>query len=257
MKTYRLTLAYDGTAYRGWQQQPHGPTVAGVLERGYKQAFGQEIDILGASRTDAGVHALGQVARFYSPLSVDAGRWLRAWNGALPPDIKIRSIERVADNYHPHRDVLHKIYYYHIFTRRPLPFLARYGYYCHRPIDQDKLRRAVACFEGQRNFWTFKVEGGAAPSDICCIKQARIEEFKRFNMVRISLCGDRFLYHMVRRMVGAVLTVATNSCRSVDEISAALAEQTPRNRFPTLPAHGLVLRRIVYRKESGEGLWKS
>lgn len=257
MKTYRLTLAYDGTAYRGWQQQPHGPTIAGVLESGYKQAFGQTIDILGASRTDAGVHALGQVARFYSPLSVDTGRWLLAWNGALPQDIKIRSIERVADNYHPHRDVLHKIYYYHIFTRRPLPFLARYGYYYHRPIDQDKLRRAVACFEGQHNFWTFKVEGGAAQGDICCIQQARIEEFKRFGMIQISFGGDRFLYHMIRRMVGAALIVASNTGRATEEIIDALGAQTARNRFPTLPAQGLVLRRIVYRKGLGEGPWKS
>lgn len=254
MKTYRLTLAYDGTAYRGWQQQPTGPTVAGTLEMGYKQAFGQEISVLGASRTDAGVHALGQVARFYSPLSVDPGRWLRAWNGALPHDIKVRSIEQVADNYHPHRHVLHKIYYYHVFTRRPLPFLARYGYYYHHKLNIEKLRQALTSFEGQHNFWTFKVEGGAAPSDICTIKKITIEELKRFDMLRISVCGDRFLYHMVRRMVGAALTVTAMPGRSTDEIREALDGQLPRNRFPTLPAQGLVLKKIVYK---GECSWNS
>lgn len=253
MKTYRLTLAYDGTAYRGWQQQPDGPTVAGTIEKGYKKAFGQEITLLGASRTDAGVHALGQVARFYSPLNVDIGRWVCAWNGALPHDIKIRSIERVADNYHPHRGVLHKTYYYHIFTRRPSPFMARYGYYCHHKIDLEKMRKASAYFVGTHNFWTFKVEGGAAPSDICTIRQIEIEEFKRFDMLRISICGNRFLYHMVRRMTGSLLTISAFPGHAIEEIPRALEGQMPRNFFPTLPAHGLILRKIVYRDEKSEG----
>jgi tRNA pseudouridine38-40 synthase len=249
MNAYRLTVAYDGTAYWGWQQQPNGPTVAGALERGYKRAFGHEITLLGASRTDAGVHALGQVARFYSPLEIEYDRLVNAWNGVLPGDIKIRSVERVADDFHPHKGVAHKTYYYHIFTQRPLPFLARYGYLFPYPLDQNKLQSALALFEGQHNFWTFKVEGGAAPSDLCTINQVGCEEFKRLNMLRISVTGNRFLYHMVRRMAGAAIIIAASPRRSVNEIPDALNMQTSRNRFPTAPAQGLVLRKIVYKKE--------
>lgn len=255
MNAYRLTVAYDGTAYWGWQQQPIGPTVAGALEKGYKQAFGHEITLLGASRTDSGVHALGQVARFYSPIVIEPKRWVNAWNGALPHDIKVRTIERVASDFHPHKGVAHKVYNYHIFTRRPFPPMARYGYFYPYPLDRDKLVGALALFEGRYNFWTFKVEGGAAPSDICTIKQISCEEFKRFDMLRISVAGNRFLYHMVRRMVGAAIIVAASPRRSVNEIGDALNLQTPRDRFPTAPAQGLVLRRVVYKKEGGVAPW--
>lgn len=251
MNAYRLTVAYDGTDYWGWQQQPNGPTVACALEKAYKQAFGHDIRLLGASRTDAGVHALGQVARFFSPLSIDTTRLRNAWNGMLPPSIKIRSLERAADDFHPHKDVAYKVYFYHIFMRRPLPFMARYGSFYARRFDPYALSSALRIFQGQHNFWTFRAEGGSSPTDICTVKHLDVEIFKRFNMLRISVCGDRFLYHMVRRMVGAAMSVVLPPYHSTEEIREALAMQTSRNRFPTAPSQGLVLRRIVYKQRGG------
>lgn len=247
MKNYRITVAYDGTAYHGWLQQPGKPTVLGTLINAYESVFKQEIDLLGASRTDAGVHALGQVARFRSDLEIDSNRWVRAWNGALPADIKIRKLEPVTDQFHPHQRVWQKVYYYHIFLKRPLPFCARYGYYYSCPLDLEKLRESLACFEGTHDFWTFRVEGGAARSDICTMRSVYFEQFRRFNMIRIVVCGDRFLYNMVRRMVGAALAVSSSQQRSVEEITRALKQKTSRDHFLTAPAHGLVLRRVIYR----------
>ncbi|MCL5436981.1 MAG: tRNA pseudouridine(38-40) synthase TruA [Candidatus Dependentiae bacterium] len=248
MNCYRLLLAYDGTPYHGWQQQPDSPTVAGVLEEKFKTLFGHPISLLGASRTDAGVHALGQVARFYSPLAIESARWASAWNGVLPTEIKIRRIDRVADDFHPHRGVALKTYQYHIFTRRPLPFVARYGYFYPYRLDTHKLQGALARFVGTHNFWSFRVEGGAAVSDVCTVMAADYRCWDRFDLLQISFTGNRFLYHMVRRMMGAALAIAASPRRSIDEISDALGQQTPRDHFPTAPAHGLVLRRVVYNK---------
>lgn len=247
MKNYRITVAYDGTAYHGWLEQPGQATVVGTLVDAYESVFGQKIDLLGASRTDAGVHALGQVARFHSNLEIDSQRWVRAWNGALPADIKIRTLEEVSPQFHPHQGVWQKVYYYHIFLKRPLPFCARYGYYYSCPLDLEKLAESLTCFEGIHNFWTFRVEGGAARSDICTMRSVHFEQFRRFDLIRIVVCGDRFLYNMVRRMVGAALVVSSSERRSVDEIRRALEHKTPRDYFPTAPAHGLVLRRVIYR----------
>ena len=241
---YTLIVSYDGTAYHGWQEQRHGSrTVAETLQRTYQQVFGPEITIVGASRTDTGVHALGQVAQFHSPLQLDSATLLRALNGGLPPDIHVRTIGLSADRFHVHHDVLYKIYHYHLFTKRPLPQFARYGYYHSYAWDAQKLAEALQLFTGEHDFWSFCA--GERDSH-CRIDDIRLTPLARGQGYRIAIKGNRFAYHQVRRMVGAALCIATSQKRMPEEIAQALKHQSPRELFPTAPAHGLMLRKIVY-----------
>jgi tRNA pseudouridine38-40 synthase len=242
---YTLIVSYDGTAYHGWQEQRQGcVTVAETLQRTYQQVFGPEITIVGASRTDAGVHALGQVAQFDSPLVLEPATLLRALNGGLPKDIHVRQIGRSADRFHVHHDVLYKIYQYHLFTKRPVPFFARYGLYHTYSWDVQKLAEALQLFVGEHDFWSFCA--GEHGVTRCRIDDVRLIPLARGQGYRISIKGKRFLYHMVRRMVGAALSVATTQPRTLADIAQALESRLPRELFPTAPAHGLTLRKIIY-----------
>jgi tRNA pseudouridine38-40 synthase len=242
---YTLVVSYDGTAYHGWQEQKGCRTVAETLQRAYAEVFGHEIKMVGASRTDAGVHALGQVAQFETPLYVDPEPLHRALNGALSKDIHVRKIGLAAHRFHVHHDVDYKIYHYHLFTKRPLPFVARYGYYYSYPWDVQKMQDALNLFVGEHDFWSFC----AGPLDEdCrgCIDAVQLTPLVRGQGYRVTIKGRRFLYHQVRRLVGSALFVAASPRRSCDLIAQALANPLPRQTFPTAPAHGLLLRKVVY-----------
>ncbi len=137
---YRALVAYDGTAYHGWQQQTHDNTVAGTLQSSFIKAFSQEVALRGASRTDAGVHALGQVVRVTTNLDLEPKVIRTAWNARLPHDIHIRALCLSSADFNPLAQVIQKTYYYHFFLERPLPFIARYGAIWHKPVNFDKLQ---------------------------------------------------------------------------------------------------------------------
>ncbi len=128
MKQYKLIIAYDGTDFSGWIQQPGLPTIVNTLESTFHEVYKKPISILGASKTDAGVHAVGQVAVFKTDLDLDAKTMQWAWNNALPESISLRSLEYVPD-FHPHYNVINKTYYYHLFPDRPSPFFSRSGWH--------------------------------------------------------------------------------------------------------------------------------
>src|SRR5438128_2334288 len=148
MAVYKMVVAYDGTAYAGWQIQPDAVAIANVLQTTFFHVFHKSIKIIGASRTDAGVHALGQVASFVTDLSLDAKSMKKAWNNSLPGDILIRSLEKAADTFHPQCMVRQKIYWYHFFVERPLPFVQRYGHYVYKKVDITALQKSLALFVG-------------------------------------------------------------------------------------------------------------
>lgn len=248
MKQYTLVIAYDGTGYHGWQEQRDLVTISSVLQSTFCKVFGTDVGLVGASRTDAGVHALGQVARATVPasLNVDAATLLRAWNASLPCDIHIRSLEPMQPNFHPQKKVLDKLYQYHIFTKRPLPMVARYGYHYTYKWSLEVCTLALQQFVGVHDFWSFCTEENPDANTICSMKRIFVEPMPHFNVVRISFVGDRFLYYMIRRMVGAALTIATFKNRSIEEISCALKTRSDRRLFVTAPPQGLVLRKIRY-----------
>ena len=244
MQAYTLVVAYDGTAYYGWQQQAKAVTIAGMLEKRFKAVFKQDIKILGASRTDAGVHALGQVARFSLEVDIPIDKIKEAWNNALPQDILIRSIEAVPEQFHPHRGVVEKTYYYHFFDTRPLPFVVRYGFF-NGLFDRTKLEDSLQIFVGTHDFRSF-CTGSDCDNTVRTIHSSKVHYFRRFGVYRITVKGPGFLRYMIRRIVGACLESASGKRTSVEDLRVALAAKNPRQHFKVAPPQGLLLHHIEY-----------
>jgi len=248
MAVYKMVVAYDGTAYHGWQRQPNAITVVQMLEATFKGVFKQEISISGASRTDAGVHALGQVASFSLSMQIAPDRLMFAWNNALPNDILIREMSIVADDFNPRRRVVSKTYHYLFFNERPLPLGQQYGWYYSRPVDLDLLYQALQLFVGTHDFRSF-CTGYDMQSTVRRIDSIHLEYDERLQAHRIVVQGPGFLRYMIRRIVGACLAVASKDQFSCQDISIALEKKDPAQLLPNSPAKGLVLHKIVYENE--------
>lgn len=245
MKRYKLIIAYDGTDYHGWQAQPGMKTVAGTLQDSFLSVFGNRTTVLGASRTDAGVHALGQVASCSVQIKIPTDNLMRAWNSRLPASIVIRSLESVEDTYSPFLNVAYKIYQYRLFLKRPSPFEARYGWYVCRPIDTDHLQQALQVFVGTHDFRSFSTGDERGDDTIRTIDTIQVltDELG----VLIVVQGQRFLHHMVRRIVGAACDVASRPSYSVRQLQEALLAKNPHQPFTNAPAQGLLLHGITYK----------
>ncbi|MBI2775257.1 tRNA pseudouridine(38-40) synthase TruA [Candidatus Dependentiae bacterium] len=250
MARYKFILAYDGTAYSGWQQQPDNSAVSNVLEKKFKEVFFRPISVIGASRTDAGVHALGQVVIFDSELSIEPHMLERAWNNKLPTDLLIRSIEYAPTSFHPQANVKQKEYWYHFFVDRPLPFAARYGFWMRHEIDLKKLNDALQIFVGTHDFRSFC--SGEQPTTVRTVDEISVSYIKRFGVYRIRVRGPKFLRYMIRRMVGAALEVSSRPGLSIRYIEEILHAKNPEHRLPNAPAHGLMLAHIEYNEGSHE-----
>ncbi len=242
---YKMIIAYDGTDYHGWQFQPELTTIAGVLQDRFFAVFKKPIKLLGASRTDAGVHALGQVARFKADFSIDKSLLKRAWNNLLPSSILIRDIIEAPEGYHPQHDVEEKVYYYHFFTSRPLPFYARYALFYKIPLDIDKLKEALQIFVGTHDFRSF-CTGYDKPSTIRTINSIELVYVERYQVYRIIVKGRSFLHYMIRRIVGAALEIASHPEKDLCLLTKALESKHPHQHLPNAPAHGLMLSSIKY-----------
>ncbi len=249
-KPYKIIVAYDGTEYYGWVAQPGLTTVTGTLQDVFQKVFSQSIRIIGSSRTDAGVHALGQVAIFVSPLDITPQAMRRAWNYRLPPSIQIRSLEIADNTFNPQRNVRQKTYHYYFTTKRPLPMAARYAWYYHSAFDRDKLEAALQLFVGTHDFKNFCTmdEGDLRPTERT-IDSIELEYLKRYKIWRITVRGQSFLHYMIRRIVGAALHISKNEAFPLSTITDALLDKPGHQAgiLPKAPAHGLVLRKIQYR----------
>lgn len=246
MQLYKILVAYDGTDYHGWQIQPDCLSVARVLIDKFKKVFGEEIKIHGASRTDSGVHALGQVAIFSSSLNLDPKIMLRAWNGLLPSSILIRKIQKIDSlMFNPHVNIREKIYYYHFFTKRPLPIFARYGFYYKFPIDLTKLHECLKVFIGTHDFRSF-CTGYERENTVRTIYDIKIVYLKRFACYRIIVKGPKFLKYMIRRIVGACLDVSSDEKLTKENLIKSLAQKHPSQPYTTASANGLMLYAINY-----------
>jgi len=245
MKQYRLLISYDGTAYAGWQYQPHVRTITTVLQDIFAQVFNESIKILGASRTDAGVHAFGQVAVFQTNLEVPLNKMLFAWNNLLPDDIRIESIEEVAPDFHPYRTRVVKTYCYHIFTESPSPFVQRYGWHVHQPLNHELLKQTLALFVGTHDFAAFSM-GHEKENTIRTIESIEVGYNEQLGAVQICFKGLGFLRHMIRRIVGAAVLVATKDNVTVEYVQKVLESGNQEHQLYTAPAKGLTLYHIEY-----------
>ena len=250
MNYYVLKIAYDGTDYCGWQVQPDCPTITNRLQDSFKDVFGHEATIVGASRTDAGVHALGQVAVCRTPFFLEADRLRIAWNNRLPADILIRKLHQLDSSFHPQRNVRQKTYYYHFFLERPLPFVARYGWYINARCNMEKLQQALEVFCGTHDFRSFCTGDECGDNTIRNIDLITIEYLSRFKVYRIIVRGQSFLRYMIRRVVGASLAVAMRSDITVSDLQEVFAAKDPEHYLLNAPAKGLLLYKISYEKES-------
>ena len=248
MKRYKLVIAYDGTSYHGWQVQPDHVTIAGTLEDHFYKAFQTPTQLLGASRTDAGVHALGQVAECRTELDLDPEKLQLAWNNILPPEIVIRSLEYADKLFHPIKNVGSKIYHYHFFLERPLPFVQRYGWYFHSSPDLEKLKKCLNIFVGTHDFRSF-CTGNEKDNTVRTIDSASVEYLTQFNAYRIAIKGPGFLRYMIRRIVGASLKIASRPAVSPDVLRTALDQKDPRQLLFNAPAKGLLLYKIKYKEK--------
>lgn len=248
MQKFKIIISYDGTDFAGWATQPGKVTVASTLENSFYKIFNQRITILGASRTDAGVHALGQVAQFKADLAVSEEAIRHAWNDLLPSSIHIRQVERVEESFNPCRGVKQKTYHYVLFLKKPLPFLARYGWH-YRFIHHVDLEKFYACLQryvGEHDFASFCKVEDPRKTTIRRIDEISLRRIERWSALMVTVKGKSFLHFQIRRMIGYALDVARRKDLTIDYLQAVIDSKNPRQTLLKADGRGLCLRKVVY-----------
>ncbi len=245
MKRMLLVVAYDGTAYHGWQVQANAsPTIEEVLNRALSSLTGEAVAVIGASRTDAGVHALGNAAVFDSATRIPPAKIAPAVNQWLPEDVVVQSSREVSMDFHPLRAASQKTYAYHILNREVnLPTARRQSYFVYRPLDIAKMREAAAHLVGEHDFSSFCSAGTRATDMVRTVLSLTVEQEGDFITVRVK--GNGFLYNMVRIIVGTLLLAGEGKWEP-ERVGEALAARDRQKAGPTAPAHGLVLEEVKY-----------
>ncbi len=244
MKRVKLTVAYDGTNYSGWQIQPNAVTIEGVLNKHLTELLQEPVKVIGASRTDAGVHALGNVAVFDTQARMPAEKISFALNTRLPQDIRVQDSREVPANFHPRFCNTVKTYEYRILNRAFAdPTQRLYSLFYYYPLDVEKMKKALACLEGEHDFKSFCTQRGEDEHTVRTIYRTQIE--KEDDMIRIRICGNGFLYNMVRIIVGTLLRVGSGFYEP-EYMEKLLAARDRRLAGETAPPQGLTLIKIVY-----------
>ncbi|HJQ79347.1 MAG TPA: tRNA pseudouridine(38-40) synthase TruA [Lacipirellulaceae bacterium] len=244
----KVTLAYDGGAYAGWQVQPDKPTVQGTLEAALRQITQEPIRVTAAGRTDAGVHALGQVAGFATATRLKNAELQRALNAVLPSDVAVVSLEDAPTDFHATRDAVAKRYRYQIHNgRTPSVFDRHYAWHYPQPLDAAAMHAAGQALVGRHDFSSFETAGSERSDSIRTIRELSVtrgsEELA--DRVTIEVAGDGFLYNMVRTIVGTLVEVGVGA-RDVNWPAAVLAACDRRQAGQTAPPHGLFLVSVSY-----------
>lgn len=240
----KLTVEYDGTRYHGWQVQAKGETIQAVLERAISTFVGKSTRVTGSGRTDAGVHALGQVVNFYSDEDVNLHKIRRALNALTPEDITIKDVEIVPDSFDARRDGRSRIYEYHILNRpSPSPFYLSRAWHVHESLDLQSMRAAIHCLEGEHDFSSFRAAGCDALHPVRTIYRTVLEQ--RGELLVYTIEATAFLRHMVRNIVGTLLEVG-RGVRSPQSFAELLEARDRTKAGPTAPPHGLYLVEVKY-----------
>lgn len=238
-KRVLLTVAYDGTAYHGWQIQSNGITIESELNRCLTELLQEPIQVIGASRTDAGVHALGNIAVFDTMARMPADKISYALNQRLPADIRIQNSREVPQDWHPRHVESRKTYEYRIYRGTfAMPTRRLYTYFTYHALDVDAMRRAARYLEGEHDFKSFCQTGAQVESTVRCIYSTEVEEQGPELVLRV--CGGGFLYNMVRIIAGTLMEVGQGK-RRPEDMEAILAAHDRRAAGPTAPAQGLTL----------------
>ena len=243
-KRIRLTVAYDGTNYHGWQVQDNGITIESELNRCLEELLGEPVQVIGASRTDAGVHALGNIAVFDTKSQMPAEKFSYALNQRLPEDIRIQRSQEVAPDWHPRHHSSRKTYEYRIYRAEfPMPVRRLYSYFTYRVLDVDKMRQAAVYLAGEHDFKSFCQTGAQVESTLRTVYSLDVEEQGPELVIRV--CGNGFLYNMVRIIAGTLMEVGQGRCEP-ERMTAILEARDRAAAGPTAPAQGLMLVRYEY-----------
>lgn len=239
MKRVKLVVAYDGTEYHGWQYQPNAMTIEGELNKALTNLLGEEIQVIGASRTDAGVHARCNVAVFDTQVRMPAEKMSYALNQRLPNDIVIQESSEVAVDFHPRKCESRKTYEYAIYCSEfPMPLKSRYSYFTYHKLDVKKMEAASQYFLGEHDFKAFCSAGTVVESTVRTIELLEVVE--EDGLIKIRVRGNGFLYNMVRIIAGTLVEVGKGRIQP-EEIPSIIAACDRQKAGPTLPACGLTL----------------
>lgn len=245
MKNYKIIVQYDGSRYKGWQvQKSTDMTIQGKLQDILTTMCGQDIEVIGSGRTDAGVHAYGQVANFHIPEHFNAQEILEYLNHYLPMDIAVISIEEVDERFHARFNAVKKTYVYRIHTSNiPNVFERKYTYTYTEKLDVEAMRNAASLMMGTHDFAAFCGNKKMKKSTVRTVTDIVIE--KKENEIQITYTGDGFLQNMIRIMTGTLIEVG-NGTKKVEDILKILESKERKNAGYTVPAEGLSLNRVEY-----------
>jgi len=248
-RTLRLTLAYDGTEFHGWQRQPMVPTVQGLVTEACQRILGTATRVIGASRTDSGVHALRQVASLSTPSTIDPRALQRGLNALLPPAIRVMAAQEAPAAFDARRSARGKRYAYILDCGACAdPFFRRYAWYVPWRLDAAAMVRALHAVKGKHDFSAFCAAAGRDRTPICTIRATRVITRKSLLVVLIS--ADSFLHHMVRNLIGTLVEIGRGAERS-NWIEELLDGRDRTRSGPTAPPQGLVLVRVMYPSSPG------
>jgi len=240
----KLTIQYDGTAFHGWQEQGELPTVQSLVTAAVATIEGARRSVTGAGRTDAGVHALGQVAHVDVEKTLDPSVWIRALNAYLPTDIRIAGVEVAPFGFHARRNATNKVYHYRVWTGPALsPFVRHFVTHVPRDLDLDAMRAAAACLRGRHDFEAFTVADRETKTTVRDLR--RLDVDRKGDELVVAAEANGFLRAMVRTLAGTLLAVGDGRL-TVESVALALAEKRREAAGPTAPARGLTLVRVDY-----------
>ncbi|MGD9519912.1 MAG: tRNA pseudouridine(38-40) synthase TruA [Armatimonadota bacterium] len=245
-KTRRILIVveYDGTDYAGFQRQPDVPTIQGELEQALGQLLGEPTHLTAASRTDAGVHALGQVAVFSTDSSIPVENLPRALNNILSPAVSVVGACEVSAGFHPRFDAIGKQYTYRVLNRKVRsPFICRYAWLVTDTLERSAMRAAAEVLVGEHDFAAFCASGSSVRSTVRYLYRLDVDE--NADLIEFRVAADGFLYMMVRIIVGTLVEVGLGR-RTPEDVAAVLASGDRRRAGPTAPPQGLCLVRVDY-----------
>lgn len=244
MPRYKLTVEYEGTAYHGWQSQKNAASVQDILAAKLEVLLRQPVRVEGAGRTDAGVHAQGQVAAFNAATDKPCERILAGLNGLLPRDIRVRACEPAPEAFDPRRDSAGKRYRYVWWDGPALPpFWRRYAWHAKQPLDDRAMDRAARLLEGEHDFSSFRAAGCTAKTPVRRVLECRVR--RKGGRVTLDIHGTAFLHQMVRIIAGTLHDVGIGK-RPPQSLAALLAARDRKQAGKTAPPQGLVLWEVYY-----------
>lgn len=244
MRNIKLTIEYDGKDFNGWQKQPTKLNIQGEIEKAIFNVTGEQVELYASGRTDAGVHALGQVANFKTNSNIPINKFAIAINSQLKKSIVIKNAEEVEENFHSRYKCKQKTYRYIINNSiQGTAIYRNLEYHIPQKLDIEKMKQAIKYFEGEHDFKAFKSSGTSSKSSVRTIYKAEIKE--EGEKILIELTGNGFLYNMVRIISGTLVDVGLNKIE-VEDIPKIINEGKRENAGKTLPPHGLYLVFVKY-----------